>query len=259
MVYYILIISWICWFFVLLYFIKKYLETKKMERIRSEFISVVSHQLRTPLSAIRWHLEMILAGERGEIVNEGQKESLNYIYESNQKLIDVLENLLMAMDIEAKKIVLRQEAVQLRDLISKIIEKYEKNIKEKRINLELKILNKIPEISLDEFKINYVLKNLISNAIRYNKENGKLMIKLEKKEKEILVNIEDEGIGIPKYEKESAFEKFFRGTNAVRFSPGGIGLGLFIAKAFIKAHGGEIWFESEENKGSKFYFTLPIK
>lgn len=239
-----------------------YITLKELDRVKSEFIKVVSHQLRTPLSTIRWHLEMILAGEMGKIVRE-QKEPLSFIHKSNLDLIRVLESMLMALDIEEGKIIVRRNSIRLADLVLKVVTSLESKADEKNIKVRFKGSSVLGEIGLDERKIKFVLETLIGNGIRYTEKGGRVAINLSQKmgntKKFVLLSVKDSGIGISKKEQKMVFSKFFRSPKAVRFSPGGIGLGLFISKAFVEAHQGKIWLESKEGEGAAFYFTLPIK
>jgi two-component system sensor histidine kinase VicK len=138
-----------------------------------------------------------------------------------------------------------------------VIDLYKEEIKKKNLNFQFKKPKKLPKVKVDVEKIYLAIQNLLENAIRYNKVGGEIEIILKEKEKEIEFSIRDTGIGIPKNQQSRVFTKFFRGSNAIRMETEGSGLGLFIAKNIIEAHGGRIWFESEEGKGTTFYFTLP--
>jgi signal transduction histidine kinase len=133
-------------------------------------------------------------------------------------------------------------------------------MKEKQIQFEFRVLpKKLPKVKIDPEKISLVIENLLDNAIRYNLVGGTITISLDLKNDEIEFSIEDSGIGIPESEKSNIFQKFFRASNALKKETEGSGLGLFVAKNIVEAHGGKIWFESEEGKGTTFHFTIPIK
>lgn len=230
----------------------------EMEKMKSSFVSVASHQLRTPLSAIKWFMELILGGDAGKI-NEEQKDYLKQAYESNERMIKLVNDLLNVSRIEEGR-------VKLEPKMFNLIEVFKSVIKEQDLIAQAsnKVINFSPssallEVYADPQKIREVITNLLSNAIKYTKGKGKVSINIAKKGEDILCSIKDQGIGITRENKEKVFSKFFRADEAVSLQTEGTGLGLFIAKAIIEASNGEIWFESAEGKGTTFYFTLPTK
>jgi PAS domain S-box-containing protein len=232
---------------------------KRVEKLKSEFVSLAAHQLRTPLSGIKWTLRMLLDGDLGPL-NKDQLDLLEKTYQSNERMIDLINDLLNVTRIEEGKFLSKFSPIQLEDLCQKITDSQREEISKKEIDFGLILpKKKLPLIMGDVEKIELVVRNLLDNAIKYTKKGGKVIISLRKINNKIEFKIEDNGVGIPKDQQERVFTKFFRGANIVKLETSGTGLGLFIAKNIIKAHQGKIWFESEENKGSKFYFTLPIK
>jgi PAS domain S-box-containing protein len=232
---------------------------KLVERLKTEFVSLSAHQLRTPLSAIKWTLKMILDGDMGE-VNEEQKDLLRKTYESNERMINLINDLLNVTRIEEGRYVYKKKLVSLAELVEEIVKNYKEEAKRRGINFKFnKTKEKFPKIKMDPDKVKLVITNLIDNAVRYTSEKGKVVVSLDKKDNNIEFSVEDSGIGVPEDQKERIFTKFFRASNAVRTETEGSGLGLFICKNIIEAHDGEVWFESEEGKGSKFYFSLPTK
>ena len=232
---------------------------KAMEKAKIEFVALSAHQLRMPLSAIKWSAKMLSDEEAGELTKE-QKEYLDKIYQSNERMIVLINNLLDVTKIEEGRYIYRPTMESVEKLIELIIKNYKEEIKIKNINLKFKKpVSKIPETRMDIEKINLVIENLLNNALRYTPVNGRVIICLKCDIKEIEFSIKDSGIGIPEDQKKEIFTKFFRAANARQTEPEGSGLGLFIAKNIIEAHKGRIWFETEENKGTTFYFTLPIK
>lgn len=231
---------------------------KIIEKLKTEFVSISAHQLRTPLSAIKWTLRMLLDGDLGKITKE-QREFLEKTYRSNERMIKLINDLLNVTRIEEGRFIYKRSLVDFRDVVGKIIETYRDEISRKEIRLKYKKPKEKFDLFVDEEKISLAVQNLIDNAIRYTPQRGEIEIELKKGEKEILFKIKDSGIGIPEDQKERIFQKFFRAANAMRFVTEGTGLGLFITKNIIEAHGGKIWFESKEGKGTTFYFTLPIK
>ena len=234
---------------------------KLVERLKTEFVSIAAHQLRTPLSAIKWTLRMILDGDLGKVPKE-QREFLEKTYQSNERMIRLINDLLNVTRIEEGRFLYNIKKQDIIEIAEKIIGPLKEIAKRKKLKFEFKkSRKKLPLIEADSEKLSLVFQNLIENAIHYTPPGGKVRISIEylKSKKEILVSVQDTGIGIPKDQQNRVFSRFFRAANAIRAETEGTGLGLFIAKNIIEAHGGKIWFESEENKGTTFYFTLPIE
>jgi PAS domain S-box-containing protein len=227
-----------------------------INKMKSEFITIAAHQLRTPLTGIKWSLEMI---NTGTITEEEEKEFLDKAYQSNERMIKLVNSLLIVSHLDEGRFVYKFFEIQIENLIQEIIENFKIQIKNKAIKC---IFDK-PKIPLsktkvDLEKIQMVLENLIDNAIKYTPQNGKIIISLKENNNKIEVSIKDSGMGISKENQERLFTKFFRSTEALKIETSGSGLGLFIAKNIIEAHGGQIWVKSKEGRGSTFYFTLPI-
>lgn len=232
---------------------------KLIERMKTEFVSLAAHQLRTPLSAIKWTLKMLLDGDLGEITKE-QEEFIGKTYRSNERMINIINDLLDVTRIEEGRYLYKPAFAQIENIIQLVINSYQEEIKEKRIKFKFKTPKvKLPKIKIDIEKMRLAIQNLFDNAIRYTPLGGEVKVSLKHAKKKIEFQIQDNGMGIPEDQKERIFTKFFRGTNVVRMETDGTGLGLFIAKNIIEAHGGKIWFESKEGKGTAFYFTLPTK
>jgi len=226
-------------------------------RLKTEFVNIVAHQLRTPLSAIRWSVGF-LSEEKAGHLNSQQYEQIELIQSNVKRLIKLVEDLLDVSKIEQGRIALKKEKINLEDLAREMVKQYSSYARASNISLKLKTEKKLPLVSADPEKIKIVLQNLIDNAIRYSKKIGKIQIKLSKENGYIKCEVRDNGVGIPKNEQKYIFRKFFRSSNILRRQTRGTGLGLFIAKAFINLHNGRIGFKSEENKGSVFWFELPI-
>lgn len=232
---------------------------KTIERLKSEFVSVSAHQLRTPLASLKWSLET-LAKERIGNLNEEQKKVLQKALTSSERMLDLVNDLLNVVRIEEGKYVYRIVPTHLENLVHSAIDFFQERIQEKQIQFEFRLPSKkLPKVRADPEKLSLVIQNLIDNAIRYNFQGGSITITLSEKDKEIEFSIKDSGIGIPESEKENIFQKFFRASNAIKTETEGSGLGLFVAKNIVEAHGGKIWFESKEGRGTTFYFTIPIK
>ncbi|MBI4215104.1 MAG: HAMP domain-containing histidine kinase [Parcubacteria group bacterium] len=233
-------------------------KVKGAESLKSKFISVVSHQLRTPLNAMRWNLEMFIAGDLGSLLEE-QKKFLWLTYEANQNILRTLEDLLLAMEIEEKKIAVEREPVFFYDLVKAMVFDFDSAIKTKAHQVAIdESIAKLPQLPLDATKISEVLKKILDNAIKYTPDRGRINISASVEGKKLRCRVADNGIGIPKGSQDKVFQMFFRGSNAVSLQPDASGLGLFIAKAYMEAMGGKIWFESREGKGTEMYFEVPV-
>jgi PAS domain S-box-containing protein len=229
---------------------------KRIERMKNEFVTISAHQLRTPLSAIQWSLERLLSGKPGKLTEE-QKSVIERAFNDNKRMVNLINDLLNLVKIEEGKDVYNLSPQRLEKLVQSVIKYYQEKLERKEIKFQFQVLNKLPKIRVDEEKIKFVIENLLDNAIKYTPIGGMVTISLELIDKKIEFSVQDNGIGIPETQKESIFGKFFRASNAIKIETEGNGTGLFIAKNIIEAHQGEIWFKSEENKGTIFYFNLP--
>ncbi|MEI7578519.1 MAG: ATP-binding protein [bacterium] len=230
---------------------------REVDRMKSEFVSVASHQLRTPLTGIRWYLELLKDSGLGKFSAE-QREFFNNIEESNNRMIKLVEDLLNVSRIEVGR------KFSISKVITDFIPLVQETIKDQKIIADQKKIQIIVDESFPKFlrlhidpeKIAQVLKNLVSNAIKYSPNGTKIEISYHLKGKEHIFSVKDQGLGIPKKSYSDMFKKFFRADNAVKTQTEGTGLGLYISKAIIEGHGGKIWFESKLNKGTIFYFSL---
>jgi PAS domain S-box-containing protein len=233
---------------------------RELDRAKTEFISIASHQLRTPLSAIKWFLEMVIGGDAG-IVKKEQQDLLDQAYRSNERLITLVNDLLNISRMESGKTKVETKPgvnvdLMIKSIISEITPIAVAN--NVAINLNPDQI-KMPLLPADENKLRQAIINLFSNAIKYNKPRGSVTIKYKVEPEQIVITIADTGLGIPENQQKRMFEKFFRGDNVTVLQTEGTGLGLYITKAIIEGHGGKIWFESVENKGTIFYISLPLK
>lgn len=233
---------------------------KAIDVMKSEFINVVAHQLRTPLSAIKWIIKMILDRDAGKI-NKEQEELLNKGYQSNERMIWLINDLLNVSRIEEGRFLYEFSIRPLDLIVKEAVDSFYQLAEERGVKLIFdEPKSPLPPIKVDAEKLMLAIKNLIENAIRYSLKKSKVTtsLKYDKITEEIEVKIKDEGLGIPEHQRKRAFTKFFRGDNIIKLQTEGTGLGLFITKNIIEAHNGKIWFESEEGKGTTFYFRLPI-
>lgn len=238
---------------------------KEIDKVKSEFISVSSHQLRTPLSVIRWCTIMLLEGGAGKI-NKEQHEYLEKIYESSRKIIKMVNSFFNVATLDLGILTVSPSKINFIDLIEKIIDEAEAEIGKKAIIIEKRYPSDILWIKTDRKLLTAVLRGLLSNAIKYNDKKGKIWIEVRKKDDYVEFKIADNGYGIPKDEQYKVFSKFFRSKNIKDKEIYGSGLDLYIIKSIISSCDGNIWFQSpnpelieEPNKGSVFYFTIPLK
>ena len=231
---------------------------KKLDKAKSEFISIASHQLRTPLTVIKGYISMMLEGNFGKLTKK-VVSSLEKVYDSNERLIRLVENLLNISRIESGRLQLNFEIIQFEYLVSDVLEELSGNAKKKGLLLSYKLPRKpLPKVKVDEEKIRQVVMNLIDNAIKYT-DKDRVTVSLKSLGQNIEFCISDNGIGIKKEDLPNLFKKFFRGSNTPLVHTEGIGLGLYVARQMIEAHGGRIWAESQgQEKGSRFCFLLPV-
>jgi len=202
---------------------------------------------------------MILTGDLGKISPE-QENFIRLTYKSCQAIIQIIDDLITGMEVEEGRVTLKKLETQIEELVDSVINEIKPIVTIKNIDLQFKKPSpSLPLIEVDPVKIRQVISKLVDNAVKYTEEGGKVIIELKKEKNHLLFSVKDTGIGIPKNEKEKIFEKFYRASNATRTQQNASGLGLFVARAFIEAHGGKIWFESAEGRGTTFYFSLPIK
>ncbi|MDO8663532.1 MAG: ATP-binding protein [Candidatus Wildermuthbacteria bacterium] len=232
---------------------------KRIESMKTEFVSLAAHQLRTPLSAIKWSLRMILDGDLGEISKE-QKDFISKTYQSNERMISLINDLLDVTRIEEGKYLFKPAITGIGAIVQFVIGSYKEEFAKRGLKLEFnKPDEDLSKAMIDVEKIRLVIQNLLDNAVKYTAPGGTVTVSLRDTGKNVEFRIKDTGVGIPEDQKGRIFTKFFRGANVVKMETEGSGLGLFIAKNIIEAHGGRIWFDSQEGKGATFYFTLPAK
>jgi PAS domain S-box-containing protein len=232
---------------------------KMIERMKTEFVSLAAHQLRTPISAIKWTLRMLLDGDLGEIT-EDQRNFIEKTYLSNERMISLINDLLDITRIEEGRYLYRPTLAGLEDITQFVLNSYKEEFEKRKIKcIFLKPTKRLPAVKVDIEKIRLAIQNLIDNAMKYTPVAGEVTVSLKCGKKEIELSVKDTGVGVPKDQQNRVFTKFFRGVNVIRMETDGSGLGLYITKNIIEAHGGKIWFESEEGKGSTFYFSIPLK
>ncbi len=235
-----------------------YAELKEEDEAKSDFISTASHELRTPLTVINSYLEMFEDGMLGEL-DEKQCDKLAIMRSQTDHMIRLVEDMLDTLRLESRKFKIQKSPLKLEKIAKSAVEEVSKLADLKEHTMSLKTNGKLPEIEGDAQRIKQVFNNLLTNAVKYTPNKGRIEVGIKEEKKHILVSISDTGTGIPEEEHEKIFEKFYTvgGKSLMRESER-MGLGLTIAKGIVEAHGGRIWVESEgKGKGSTFYFTLP--
>ncbi len=232
---------------------------KRLAKIKSEFIAMTVHQLRTPLAKIKWILYAFINGDFGSL-DKKQKDVLEGAYHANEKMVLLLKDLLDISKTEDVGLGYHFDKGSIETVAEGLIKSFSLAARQKKIDLVLeKPKERIPEIMMDSRKISLALGNLIDNALKYTGEGGRVEISLENLEDCVKISVKDNGIGIPEDEKEKIFTQFFRAKNAESSVEDGTGLGLYIVKNIVKIHGGKIWFESKEGEGTVFSFTIPFR
>lgn len=236
-----------------------YEEVDRLSKAKSEFISIASHQLRTPLSAIKGYISMLIEGTYGRIV-EKAKTPMENVYKSNERLIKLVNDLLSISRIESGKMEFEPEESQIEEIIEGVVFDLKVNAEKKGLYLKWeKPETALPKLSLDRDKLRQVILNLVDNAIKYTQKGG-VTISAQRVNDKLQIVIKDTGEGMTKEDLVKIFESFSRGTVGVSAYTEGAGLGLYIARKFVEMHGGKIWAESEgRSKGSTFFIELPIK
>lgn len=234
---------------------------KEIDKMKTEFVSVASHQLRTPLTAIKLFTEMLINGDVGEL-QDRQKEYLADIYESTSRMVRLVNDLLSLSRLESGRLRVEPVDTNIISFIESIIEEVLPLATSKNVKIDFeKNKEKIPNIFIDITLMRQVVNNLITNAVRYSADGkeGRVVVKVEKEKEGVLISIKDDGIGIPKRVQSRIFEKFFRADNAIKSETEGTGLGLYVSKMIVESSGGKIWFKSEEKKGTTFFISIPLK
>lgn len=233
--------------------------TREISLIKSknEFITTASHQLRTPINEINWALESL---GNDPALNEESKALIKNTLRSAKLLIDIIDNLLSVSKIEEGRFGYNFESVDIVEFLGGVLGAALPQVQRAGLKLYFeRPPEPLPHVTIDSQKLLIVISNLLDNAVRYNVENGQIVVRARKSDKGpfLEVSVKDTGIGIPVDELDKLFGKFFRASNALKFKTEGSGLGIYIARSIVQAHGGQMWVESELNRGTTFFFTLP--
>lgn len=232
---------------------------KELDMTKSEFISIASHQLRTPLTAIKGYISLLLEGSYG-VISAPVLDILNKLFSVNNRLVHLVEDLLNVSRIEAGRIQYSFAPTQLEPIIVELVDMFKSTAKGKNLTLDMKLSKTtLPLLTIDPNKIKEVLSNLIDNSLKYTVKGG-VTVALESTPTVARIIVSDTGIGIKPEDKGKLFEKFIRTSETTKMVASGAGLGLYVGKSFIEAHGGKIWAESDgPDKGSQFIIELPFK
>ncbi|MCK5461071.1 PAS domain S-box protein [Candidatus Gracilibacteria bacterium] len=233
-------------------------KAKEVDRMKTEFVSLASHQLRTPLSAINWYTEMLLAGDAGEL-SEEQKQYLDEIYNGNQRMVVLVNSLLNVSRIELGTMPVELELLNIKEIVQSVLGELVSTIKEKKMKVDLIYDKKVPLVKMDRKLMRIIFQNLLSNAVKYTPEKGTVQCIVKKNVASFSIDVSDTGYGIPKSQVHKIFSKLFRADNVRAKDVEGNGLGLYLVKAIVEGMGGKISFKSVENKGSTFSVIIPIK
>ena len=236
---------------------KEITRLKELDMAKTQFLSITSHELRTPMTPIKSQIEMLSDGFFGKLTKK-QKQSLEMISRNVENLDKLLADILDISRVQTGKLRFELSKVQIADCIKYSIENIKASADKKNISIAAKI-EKLPELTLDNGRIMQVLTNLINNAVKFTPAKGKITVEAEKQKNNVLVKVKDTGIGIAGKDMKKLFEPFFQAESSDRRKYGGTGLGLTICKNIIEQHGGKIWVKSRLGKGSIFYFSLPLK
>jgi len=230
---------------------------RRLDEIKDEFISMASHQLRTPLTSVKGYISMVIEGDAGKI-SPSQKQLLDQAFMSSENMVHLINDFLNVSRLQSGKFVIDKTDVDLSVLVEEEMNGLRPNATARGMKLVYKKPTKFPIVQIDEGKFRQVVMNFADNAIYYSHENSSIIVSLGVEGNEIVFTVKDTGIGVPKAEQDKLFAKFYRAANAKVQRPDGTGVGIFLAKKVVDAHGGAIVFESTEGKGSTFGFRLPI-
>lgn len=229
---------------------------KELDHTKDEFISMASHQLRTPLTTIKGYLSMVLEGDVGP-VTKNEKQMIQQAFDSAERMVFLIADLLNVSRLQSGKFVIENKPTDLAKMVEVEVGQLKETAAHHNLKLTYEKPEKFPILNLDDTKIRQVVMNFLDNAIYYTPAGGSIDVAVEATDKEIIYTVADTGLGVPKAEQRHLFSKFYRAGNAKKMRPDGTGLGLFMAKKVILAQGGAVIFKSTEGKGSTFGFSFP--
>jgi len=222
-----------------------------------DFLSVISHRLRTPLTTSKWSLEMLANGDAGEITKE-QVQLVTDLNDANERLIELVNLMTRITDLEAGHVIINIESLAIKNCIKETVKTYKSTTDRKNIDIKLSSPSTIPDVEQDKELVQIVLDHILSNAIKFSPDGAEINIGVKSKDGYVIADIKDEGPGIPKADQDSVFTTFYRGNNIVAGDVQGTGMGLYMTKLLMDILGGKVWFESSEEHGSTFWVAFPI-
>ncbi|MGH7234592.1 MAG: sensor histidine kinase, partial [Candidatus Saccharimonadales bacterium] len=229
----------------------------EIDKMKSDFISLASHQLRTPLSSVKTYSHMLLDGFMGPL-SKPQIKALKTIVTAANRMNETVSTLLNISRIENGAVIAERKPLSINKIFDSVVEDHGLASSEKSIAFKVKYPPGNPKLISDGIVLKEVLGNLVSNAIKYTPASGTVTISGKTKNDQLIISVSDTGVGIPSASHPNVFSKFFRAENVVRQETSGIGLGLYLVKGLMNELGGEVWFVSEEGKGTTFYLSLPL-
>lgn len=233
------------------------LKLRQIDATKDEFINMASHQLRTPLTSIKGYLSMVLEGDVGDIT-KSQRTMLAEAFTSSERMVHLIGDFLNVSRLQTGKFMLDVESSDVAQMVADEVELMQRLANSHGIDLEFRKPRVSPMLYVDEDKLRQVVMNFIDNAIYYSPEHSTVRVKFEKRDGNLCLEVQDEGMGVPKDVQNRLFTKFFRADNARKQRPDGTGIGLYLAKKVVTEHGGDIIFRTRKGKGSVFGFCLPI-
>ena len=231
---------------------------KKLDELKTAFLNITSHELRTPMSAIKGYVQMLLRQTLGDI-NEEQKNSLDVILRNTNRLDGLIQDILDVSRLESGTMKFISGKTDIKTLVGQTAETMQPFAGRKEITISADIEEGVPNLIVDGERIKQVMMNLVSNAIKFSPDGSIVNVKARKEKNDVLFEVQDFGRGIPKDKQDRVFETFYQVDSGADRKFGGAGIGLAISRGIVISHGGKIWVESKEGKGSTFRFTLPVK
>lgn len=230
---------------------------RRLDKAKDEFVSMASHQLRTPLTSVKGYISMVLDGDAGK-VSVSQRQLLDEAFNSSERMVRLINDFLNVSRIQTGKFIIDKHPIDMSQLIEQEIDSLQSSAIVHNMKFIYNPPKNFPMVDIDEGKIRQVVMNFADNAIYYSNDNSDININLSVDSDNIIFTIKDTGIGVPAAEQDELFTKFYRASNAKKQRPDGTGVGLYLAKKIINAHEGKVIFESAQNKGSTFGFSIPI-
>jgi len=231
---------------------------RKLDKSKDEFVSMASHQLRTPLTSVKGYISMVLEGDAGKITN-AQRQLLNEAFTSSERMVRLISDFLNVSRLQTGKFIIDKHPIDLAKLVEQEIDSLQSTALARNLKFIYNPPTNLPMMNIDEGKIRQVVMNFADNALYYSRDNSSININLSIEGKYIIFTVKDSGIGVPIDEQGQLFTKFYRASNARKQRPDGTGVGLYLAKRIINAHDGKVIFSSSEDNGSTFGFSLPIE